>query len=335
MKVFRQTDVSGNFTAELQIMEQYYFIQQNGVKKGPFKLNELKSENIYFDELVWRSDDDKWKNANEFEELKDIIIIKPPQTQLEKNKSDFNNYFIRNVIPNSIIIYIIVALLLSFISYFIAEKSWENEKNKFIINSDQVGKNDLSPEEKMKIVDLQYILSNTKTMIKEYNNLNLYVKPIINKKKFNFDKCTKSIQDSVRKYNELKFDIEQNHEEIDLIRHDYVNNGYVGESKLSDTAYLDSTINARLDSRANQTIQPIIKIPDNILLNEELNSSNQIFILRPFYVFSSKLYLTREEQNSSGTLFKNIALSTFLFLTILLIMTLVIYYFTKISNINN
>jgi hypothetical protein len=35
-------------------MEHYYFIQKNGVNKGPFKLHELKLQVIFVDELIWR-----------------------------------------------------------------------------------------------------------------------------------------------------------------------------------------------------------------------------------------------------------------------------------------
>jgi hypothetical protein len=75
-------------------MEKYYFIQQNGVKKGAFKLNELKAENIYFDELVWRSDEDKWKKASEYEELAGIYLIKPPLTPLEIEKNEEGRIFL-------------------------------------------------------------------------------------------------------------------------------------------------------------------------------------------------------------------------------------------------
>lgn len=40
-------------------MEQYYFIEKNGTKQRPFKLNELIQQTIYFNELIWRSDIDQ------------------------------------------------------------------------------------------------------------------------------------------------------------------------------------------------------------------------------------------------------------------------------------
>ncbi|MCW3075207.1 MAG: hypothetical protein JWP69_2276 [Flaviaesturariibacter sp.] len=64
-------------------MEFYYFILKERVKHGPYKLAELKQQTIYFDELIWRSDDDKWIRAADLEELKDVFIVKPPPTPKE------------------------------------------------------------------------------------------------------------------------------------------------------------------------------------------------------------------------------------------------------------
>jgi hypothetical protein len=64
-------------------MENYYFINRNGSKLGPFKLGDLKNQLIYSDELVWRSDSENWKKASEFEELNGIYLIKPPLSPQE------------------------------------------------------------------------------------------------------------------------------------------------------------------------------------------------------------------------------------------------------------
>jgi hypothetical protein len=55
-------------------MGQYYFIEKNGTKLGPYELSGLKQQIIYFDELIWRSDSDKWRKAADYEELSDILI---------------------------------------------------------------------------------------------------------------------------------------------------------------------------------------------------------------------------------------------------------------------
>jgi hypothetical protein len=121
-------------------MEQYYFIEKNGTKLGPYKLSELKQQTIYFNEFIWRSDSEQWKKASDFEELKDIFIIKPPLTPLEENKKDFNNKFFRIRLPIIIVIYILVSFFLSIISYTIANNDWKEQKRNYIINEDQVGK---------------------------------------------------------------------------------------------------------------------------------------------------------------------------------------------------
>ena len=68
-------------------MEKYYFIEKDGAKLGPFKLDDLKSQIIYFDELIWRSDSENWKKASEFEELNGVYIIKPPPTPIEQESA--------------------------------------------------------------------------------------------------------------------------------------------------------------------------------------------------------------------------------------------------------
>ncbi len=103
----------------------YYFVQQEGIKKGPFKLSELKELTVYFDELVWRSDNDLWKKASEFEELSDIFIIKPPPTPKEKKIDQLNKKFISQSISRLILSYIITSFLIGIISFGIAQSSWE------------------------------------------------------------------------------------------------------------------------------------------------------------------------------------------------------------------
>jgi hypothetical protein len=102
-------------------MEHYYFIDQGGIKKGPFKLTELKQQTIYHDELIWRSDNDQWKKASEFEELQDTYIIKPPPTPKEQKVSEIN----RKVLKEIILSYMITSLGVSILSFLIAQSAWE------------------------------------------------------------------------------------------------------------------------------------------------------------------------------------------------------------------
>lgn len=107
-------------------MKQYYFIEKNGTKEGPYKLSELKQKTIYFDELVWRSDSDQWRKAVDYEELSDIFIIKPPQTPREQKIAKVNKKFISQFIGQLAISYVIAFLIFGFISFSIAQASWDS-----------------------------------------------------------------------------------------------------------------------------------------------------------------------------------------------------------------
>jgi hypothetical protein len=284
-------------------MEKYYFIQQNGVKKGAFKLNELKEENIYFDELVWRSDEDKWKKASEFEELAGIYLIKPPLTPLEIAKNDINKEFLNKVLPNTLGIYFILFLIISISSFLIANSSWEEEKKAYITNKDEAGKPSYSVREK-KIDDLEKEL---KDKIVEIDDLE---KKISSANKNNLD---------WQEIDGLKFTLSRNQR---------------------DTSYIKTCINIYnqeliYGNNSNQSvIQPTYNIPENIVALENINGLQQPFLFRPFYAYFSKIYLIREEQDSAGKLFVNIALSTFSLLLMLLIINLIIIYSIKISKAN-
>ena len=273
-------------------MEKYYFIQQNGVKKGAFKLNELKAENIYFDELVWRSDEDKWKKASEFEELAGIYLIKPPLTPLEIEKNEIDREFFKKVIPNILGIYFILFLIISISTFLIANSSWEEVKKPYITNSNEVGKNSFNVED---------------SLVKSY------------KQKIKED------TDSLKKMR-IKFkNPTRERNAIDLGRDIFRTE--------QDSAYNVFLIEHMASNSSNSEIvvQPLYDIPENIVLQEEMYSYSQPFLFRPFYAYFSKLYLTREEQNSSGKLFVNIALSTFSLLLIILIINLTTIYSIKIS----
>jgi hypothetical protein len=106
-------------------MEQYYFIEKNGAKLGPFKLSELKQQTISFDELIWRSDSDQWRKAADYEELSDIFIIKPPPTPKEQKIAEVNRNFTSQIIVQLVIAYFITSLLIGSFSSSIAQSSWD------------------------------------------------------------------------------------------------------------------------------------------------------------------------------------------------------------------
>lgn len=282
-------------------MEKYYFIQQNGVKKGAFKLNELKAENIYFDELVWRSDEDKWKKASEFEELAGVYLIKPPLTPLEIEKNEIDKEFLKKVIPNLLGIYFIIFLIISISSYFIANSSWEEVRKPYLINKDDVGKNVYNALEDFSITAKEQQIKQDSIKLKK---LRLKLK-------------TPSVILSI-----LKADIK-------VIEDDSI----VLANEIS-TAKLEQQIRSS-NSSGDDLIKPIYEIPENIISQEEIYSHHQLFLIRPLYAYFSKLFLTREEQNSAGKLFINIALSTFSLLLIVLIINLTTIYSIKISKANS
>lgn len=59
-------------------MKQYYL--HNGTENiGPFTIEDLKEKKITKLTPVWSEDMEDWKEAQEVEELKDILIVVPPQ----------------------------------------------------------------------------------------------------------------------------------------------------------------------------------------------------------------------------------------------------------------
>lgn len=106
-------------------MENYYFIQKNGVKQGPYNLAELKLQTIYFDELIWRSDNSQWKKVSEFEELQGTFIINPPLTPKEQKIYEVNNKFKNKILKDIALIYVLTCIVISIFSFVIAQSSWD------------------------------------------------------------------------------------------------------------------------------------------------------------------------------------------------------------------
>lgn len=281
-------------------MELYYFIQQKGVKKGPFKLNDLNSESIFFDELVWRSDNDKWKKASEFEELSSFIIVKPPLTPLEIERDTINKKFLQKTIPNLLWVYFILFLIITLSSYTIAVNSWDEVRKPYIINKEEAGKPKYNVIEN-NIKDLKIELENK---IVEINNLEFEIESA-KKKKLDW-------------------------QEIDNLNYRYL-------MAKRDTSFINIRIRINeqeltFSTDSNQTFtEPKYQIPEEIIANENINGLQQPFLFRPLYAYFSKIYLIREEQNSSGILFKKLALGTFLLMLILLIITILVFYLVKKS----
>jgi len=216
-------------------MEHYYFIEKKGTKQGPYKLSDLKQLTIYFDELIWRSDDDQWKKASDFEELKDIFIIKPPPTPKEQKITAVNQKFVTKIIGQMVLFYIISSLLIGFISNSIAQSSWD-----------------------------------------------------------------KYLKDTGGKY--------------------LGNNNSPSNSSRS-ISYAELDANKRYS----------FYLPNSN--NESAYGYGQGFWFRAFKAFTSTVYLTNEEQNSSGTLLANLMLSSFASLSFIFVFLGILYYAIKRSSI--
>ena len=59
-----------------------FFIHKNDKQEGPFTFEELKTQNIQRNTLVWFQSLDKWMKAEHVEELKDLFALIPPPINL-------------------------------------------------------------------------------------------------------------------------------------------------------------------------------------------------------------------------------------------------------------
>lgn len=59
-------------------MSQTFYIAVDGQKKGPFTLDDLKSQNIQKDALIWTEGLDNWTKAEHIPLLKEVILATPP-----------------------------------------------------------------------------------------------------------------------------------------------------------------------------------------------------------------------------------------------------------------
>lgn len=87
-----------------EIMDLQYFVGTNGTKSGPFTIEELKTQDITKDTLVWKEGMDKWTKAGDVKNFNDFFkSIPPPLPKSESNtttkqapplpKTDTKKYF--------------------------------------------------------------------------------------------------------------------------------------------------------------------------------------------------------------------------------------------------
>tara|TARA_B100000676_G_C17624151_1_gene603208 strand:+ start:23 stop:541 length:519 start_codon:yes stop_codon:yes gene_type:complete len=66
-------------------MKKYFYIKE-GVRSGPFDLEDLKSEEVKRETLVWFQGIKDWKKASEIKELDELFIHVPPPLPTEHTK---------------------------------------------------------------------------------------------------------------------------------------------------------------------------------------------------------------------------------------------------------
>jgi len=116
-------------------MEPYYFVEKNGVKNGPFKLQELKILGIRSNDLIWRSDNEKWSNASEFIELNGIYHSESPLKIDELTKApSFKKtiYFSQQLLRSIIVGFLTSIFLINLIHVMVGGWSVEFKNGVFL-----------------------------------------------------------------------------------------------------------------------------------------------------------------------------------------------------------
>jgi hypothetical protein len=262
-------------------MEHVYFLERGNVKRGPIKLSEFENIGLNEDDLIWRSDGADWKNPREFEELKKYLIPTPPLSPNEEKVIRLKSNFYAQTLPISLFLYVFTVFFLTLIAYSIANNKWEEQKAKYLLNKEEVGKEKKEVGKEKIIIQEQALAEDKNELQKLRSKLN---KAII----------TKNSSDLVallRRIDRLSMD------------------------SAIQAISIKRTKEEIMTSGSSPRIEPIYNIPDNIVLNEDAYARGQNFMLRPFYAFFDTLYLTIDEQQKSSRLLFNLFKSS---MTILL-----------------
>lgn len=69
------------------MQDKLYFIQRNGIKEGPFKLDQLRTLSLTATTLIWESGMDDWTEAWSIKEMHSIISASPntPEISVSSN----------------------------------------------------------------------------------------------------------------------------------------------------------------------------------------------------------------------------------------------------------
>lgn len=109
-----------------------YFTHNEGGENGPFDLEELKSQGLKGDSMIWFDGLENWKKASEIEELKGILKPTPPPLTksvpplVETQKRSQNTSVKRNSLIVIVVICIFFFIYLLF-SQYIAQQNLKHE----------------------------------------------------------------------------------------------------------------------------------------------------------------------------------------------------------------
>ncbi|OQY95138.1 MAG: hypothetical protein B6D37_06440 [Sphingobacteriales bacterium UTBCD1] len=65
-------------------MLQKYFLIKNGIKYGPYSIEQLKSFKLSEHDLIWREGLPDWVKVSQLEEVAGYLSPKPPKSPFEK-----------------------------------------------------------------------------------------------------------------------------------------------------------------------------------------------------------------------------------------------------------
>ena len=70
---------------------EYYLLDRSGNTEGPFPIEILKAKNVKSSDLVWADGMNEWVKAGTVDDLKNILISRPPPPPIKANEK---NYFL-------------------------------------------------------------------------------------------------------------------------------------------------------------------------------------------------------------------------------------------------
>lgn len=91
----------------------HYFLHVNGIQKGPFTLDEMKTKKISPKSQVWKTGMSDWTNAENIDEVRPYLILLPPPLKRQPEKAVLDK-FDRSYEKNYFATYFGIVLVISF-----------------------------------------------------------------------------------------------------------------------------------------------------------------------------------------------------------------------------